>query len=151
MLYLQPKNFSRKTYTDCSWNATIVKHWKNCFQTKKSCLYWTKYNGRRKVCLNFQSDTHKLKFVVNRYRNSLYLTDNEVNLNFTEDQPLLPKRFYPLSFIAILYKQFVVLDETTVHIQNKLRQERMLFSSRAFAYCIRDLKCLLNVIVFAKT
>ena len=24
-----------------------------------SCLYWTIYNGRRKVCVNFQTDTHK--------------------------------------------------------------------------------------------
>ena len=29
-----------------------------------SCLKWTIYNGRRKVCLNFQTDMDKLNIVV---------------------------------------------------------------------------------------
>ena len=29
-----------------------------------SCLNWTKYNGRRKVSVNFQTDTEKLNIVV---------------------------------------------------------------------------------------
>ena len=36
-----------------------------------SCLKWTIYNGRRKVCVNFQTDTDKLNIVVFCYRNSL--------------------------------------------------------------------------------
>ena len=44
----------------------------------------TIYNGRRKVCVNFQTDTDKLNFVLYRYRNSLYLKDNEVDLKMTE-------------------------------------------------------------------
>ena len=28
-----------------------------------SCLKWTKYNGRRNVCVNFQTDTDKLNIV----------------------------------------------------------------------------------------
>ena len=28
------------------------------------CLKWTIYNGRRKVCVNFQTDTDKLNIVV---------------------------------------------------------------------------------------
>ena len=32
-----------------------------------SCLNWTTYNGRRKVCVNFQTDTNKLNTVVYRY------------------------------------------------------------------------------------
>ena len=36
-----------------------------------SCLKWTKYNGRRKVFVNFQTDTYKLNFAVYRYRNNL--------------------------------------------------------------------------------
>ena len=36
-----------------------------------SCLKWTIYNGRRKVCVNFQTDTDKLNIVVYRYRNNL--------------------------------------------------------------------------------
>ena len=29
-----------------------------------SCLKWTIYNARRKVCINFQTDTEKLNIVV---------------------------------------------------------------------------------------
>ena len=36
-----------------------------------SCLKWTIHNGRRKVCVNFQTDTDKLNIVVYRYRNNL--------------------------------------------------------------------------------
>ena len=32
-----------------------------------SCLKWTIYNGKRKVCVNFQNDTDKLNIVVYRY------------------------------------------------------------------------------------
>ena len=32
-----------------------------------SCLKWTIYNGRRKVCINFQTDIHKVNIVVCRY------------------------------------------------------------------------------------
>ena len=38
-----------------------------------SCLKWTIYNSRRKVCINFQTDTHKVNIVVYRYRNNTYL------------------------------------------------------------------------------
>ena len=37
---------------------------------KMSCLKWTIYNGRRKMCVNFQTDTDKLNIVVYRYRNN---------------------------------------------------------------------------------
>ena len=49
-----------------------------------SCLQWTIYNGRRKVCVNFQSDRDKLNSVVYRYRNILYLKDKDVDGNLTE-------------------------------------------------------------------
>ena len=64
---------------------------------EKSCLKWTKYNGRRKVCVNFQTDTDKLNIVVYRYRNILYLKDNELDLKLTEYQSLLAKRVYLLN------------------------------------------------------
>ena len=80
-----------------------------------SCLKWTIYIGRRKVCVNFHTDTDKLNIVVYRYRNNLYLKDNEVDLKLTEYQSLLVKRIYLLSYIDILYKRCIVLDETTVH------------------------------------
>ena len=31
-----------------------------------SCFKWTIYNGRRKVCINFQTDTDKVNIVVYR-------------------------------------------------------------------------------------
>ena len=50
-----------------------------------SCLKWTIYNGR-KVCVNFQTDTDNLNYVVYRYRNSLYLKDSKVGLKKKEYQ-----------------------------------------------------------------
>ena len=79
------------------------------------CLKWTIYNGRRKVCVNFQTDTDKLNIVVYRYRNNLYLKDNELDLKLTEYQSLLAKRVYRWSYIDIFYKRCLLLDETTVH------------------------------------
>ena len=58
---------------------------------KTSCLKWTINNGRRKVCVNFQTDTDKLNIIVYRYRNNSYLEDNEVSLNFSEYVSLLAK------------------------------------------------------------
>ena len=51
-----------------------------------SRLKLTINNGRRKVCVNFWTDADKLNIVVYRYRNSLYLKDNGVDLKMTEDQ-----------------------------------------------------------------
>ena len=103
-----------------------------------SCLKLTIYNGRRKVCVNFQTDTDDLNIVVYRYRNNLYHKDNEVDLKLTEYQSLLAERVYLLSYIDIFYQRCIVLDETTVHNWNKLWQEWMFFSSWAFSDCTRD-------------
>ena len=65
--------------------------------------------------MNFQTDTDNLNRAVYRYRNILYLKDNEVDLKLTEYQSLLAKRIYLLSYIDIFYKRCIVLDETTVH------------------------------------
>ena len=92
-----------------------------------SGLKWTIYNGRRKVCVNFQSDTYKLNNVVYRHRNNLYLEDNEMDLKLTEYQSLLAKRVYLLSYIDIFNKRCIVLDKTTVHSWNKLCHEWMFF------------------------
>ena len=80
-----------------------------------SCLKWTIYNGRRKVCINFQTDTDKMNIVVYRYRNNTYLKDTERELKLTEYKKLLAKRVYLLSYIDIFYQRCIVLDETTVH------------------------------------
>ena len=80
-----------------------------------SCLKWTIYNGRRKVCINFQTDTDKVNIVVYRYRVNTYLKNTETDLKLTEYKKLLAKRVYFLSYIDISYKRCFVLDETTVH------------------------------------
>ena len=82
---------------------------------ENSCLKWTIYNGSRKVCINFQTDTVKVNIVVYRYRNSTYLKDTETVLKLTEYKQLLAKRVYLLSYIDIFYKRCIVLDETTAH------------------------------------
>ena len=79
------------------------------------CLKWTIYNGRRKVCINFQTDTDKVNIVVYRYRISTYLKDTEIDIKLTEYKKLLAKRVYLLSYIEIFYKRCIVLDETNVH------------------------------------
>ena len=80
-----------------------------------SCLKWTIYNGRRKVCINFQTDTDKVNIVVYRYRNNTYLKDIEMDLKLTEYKKLLAKRVHLLSYVDIFYKRCIVLDETTVY------------------------------------
>ena len=52
---------------------------------ERSRLKWTIYNGRRRVCVNFQTDTDKVNIVVYRYQKSLYLKGNEVDLKMTEN------------------------------------------------------------------
>ena len=59
---------------------------------KISCLKWTKYNGRRKLSVNFQTDTEELNIVVYHYRKNLYLKDNEVMLKLSEDESLFCKK-----------------------------------------------------------
>ena len=80
-----------------------------------SCLKWTIYNGRRKVCINFQTDTDKVNIVIYRYRSNTYLKDTEMELKLSEYKKLLAKHVYLLSYIDIFYKRCIVLDETTVH------------------------------------
>ena len=80
-----------------------------------SCLKWTIYNGRRKVCINFETDTDKVNIVVNRYRNTTYLKDTEMDCKLSEYKMLLAKRVYLLSYIDIFYKRCIVFDETTVY------------------------------------
>ena len=78
------------------------------------CLKWTIYNGRRIIWINFQTDADKVNIVVYHYRNNTYLKDTEMDLKLTENKKLLAKRVYLLSYIDILYKRCIVLDETAV-------------------------------------
>ena len=75
-----------------------------------SFLKWTIYNGRRKVCINIQTDTDKVNIVVYRY-----LKDTCMDLKLTEYKKVLATRVYRLSYIDIFYKRCIVLDEATVH------------------------------------
>ena len=50
-----------------------------------SYLNWTIFNGRRKVCINVQTDTDKVNIVLYRcYQNNTYLKDPELVLKLTE-------------------------------------------------------------------
>ena len=80
-----------------------------------SCFKWTIYNGRRKVCINFHTDTDNVNIVVYHYRNMTYLKDTEMDLKLTEYKKLLAKRVYLLNYTDIFHKRCVVLEETTVH------------------------------------
>ena len=54
-----------------------------------SCLKWTIYNGRRKICVGFQTDTDKVDIVVYRYCNYTYLRDTEIEAKLAEYKTLL--------------------------------------------------------------
>ena len=73
-----------------------------------------KYNSRRKVCVHFKTETDTLIIVVYRYRNNLYLKNNENDLKLTEHHTLLANRVHLLSYIDVIFKRRFVLDETTV-------------------------------------
>ena len=60
---------------------------------ESSCLKWTVYNGSRKVCTNYQTDTEKVNIVVYHYRNNMYLKDSEMELKKTEYKSFLLSAF----------------------------------------------------------
>ena len=91
-----------------------------------SCLKWTIYKGRSKVCIGFKIDMDKLNIVVYRYRNNTYVKDTELELKLTDYEKLLSKRVYLFSYIEVFFRRCIVLDETTVHNQNNFHQEWML-------------------------
>ena len=80
-----------------------------------SCLKWTIYNERRKVCISFKTDVDKLNIVVYRYRNNTYVKDTEIELKVTEYEKLLSKGVYQLSYIDVFFKLCIVLGEKSVH------------------------------------
>ena len=80
-----------------------------------SCPKWTIYNGRRIICVGFQTDRDKVDIVVYRYRNNTYLEDTEIELNLAEYKTLLAKRLYLLGYLGTFYKRCIVLAESTIH------------------------------------
>ena len=57
--------------------------------------------GEKYVWTNFQTDADKLNIAVYRYRNNLYLNNNEVDVKLTEYKSLLAKRIHLMSYIDI--------------------------------------------------
>ena len=57
------------------------------------CLKWTIYNGRRKLCINIQTDTDKVNIVVYRYRNNTYRKDTEMDLSRLNTKTFLLRAF----------------------------------------------------------
>ena len=120
MLNLDVKTLPKKKTLTLVETQLIPDIEKTDSKDEISCLKWTIYNGRRNVCINFQTDTDKVNIVVYRYRNITYLKDTEMHLKLTEYKKFLAKRVYLLSYIDIFYKRCIALDETTVHNENKL-------------------------------
>ena len=112
---LQSKDFPKKNTLPLVETKQLPDIEKADSRDEISCPKWTIYNGRRKICINFQTDTDKVNIVVYRYRNNTYLEDTEMDLKLTEPKNLLAKRVYLLSYIDVFYKRCIVLDETTIH------------------------------------
>ena len=80
-----------------------------------SCLKWSFYNGRRKVCINFQTDTDKMNIVVYCYRNNTYLKDTEMELNLTEYKKLWLTAFTSSTSGALYWmKQLFIIKTNSV-------------------------------------
>ena len=77
MLNLEVKILPKKTTLTLVETQQLADIDKVDSKHEISCLKWTIYSGRRKVCINFQTDTVKVKIVVYRYRNNTYLKDTE--------------------------------------------------------------------------
>ena len=139
MLNLKVKTLPKKNYANSGRNPAITRLEIEKADSKDefSCLKWTIYNGMRKVCINFQTDTDEVNIVVYRYPNITYLKDTGMDLKLTEYKKFRAKRVYLLSYNDIFYKRCNALDETTVHNYDKLCQERMFFKLE-FPDCTRD-------------
>ena len=116
-----------------------------------SCQGWAKYNVRKKVCVDFKTDSDKMNIVVYSYRNNLYLKNNKIDLKLTEYWKILTKQVYFLSFIDISFKKSFVLGKTTVSMWTKLHQEWTYSFYWAFHDLSPDRNCHLNTKMFTKT
>ena len=80
-----------------------------------SCLRWIIFNGRRKICVFYKSDTDYVAITVYRYRNNMYMKDSDIELKSTEYNTLLEKKKYLLSYLETFSKKFIVVEESTHH------------------------------------
>ena len=101
MLNLKVKTLPKKITLTLVETQQLPDIEKSDSRDENSCLKRTIYIGRRKVCINFQTDTDKVNIVVYRYRNDTYLKDTEFDIKLTEYRKLLAKRVYLLSYIDI--------------------------------------------------
>ena len=114
VVFTTPKNFSKNFTLTVVEKQQLQNIEKTDSKEEFSGLKGIIYNGRRKVCVNFQTDTDKLNIVVYRYRKGLFIRNHVKDLKLTEYQSLLAKRVYLLSYIVIFYKRCIVLVETAV-------------------------------------
>ena len=75
----KPKNSPEKTTLILVATQQLPDNEKVDSKDGNSDLKWTIYNARRKVFINFQTDTDKVNIVVYRYRNNTYLKDTEMD------------------------------------------------------------------------
>ena len=80
-----------------------------------SWLKWRIYNGRRKICINFQTDADKVNIVVYRYRKNTYLKHTEMGLKLTGYQKLRAK------LVKLVHKVIDVVDRPNGSICVTLR------------------------------
>ena len=90
-MYLTPKTSPKKLALTVVEMQKLADIENTNSKEEVSCLKFSIYNGRRKVWVNFQTDTDQLNIVMCRYRHSLSLKDNEDIPKLTEYQPLLAK------------------------------------------------------------
>ena len=109
-----PKTFPKKFTSSLVEMQQLPEVEKLDSKNEFSCLKWTIYNGRRNVCLKFKTDMDKLNNVVYTYRNNTNVNDSEMELKLTEYEKLFSKRVYLLSYIDVLFKRCILLDEATV-------------------------------------
>ena len=87
---------------------------KTAFKKNFSCLKRTVYKDEKSKC-DSQDWYRKLNDVVCHYWNSLNPKGNAIDLKLTEQQMLLAKRGYLVSYIDIFFQQSAVLDETPAY------------------------------------
>ena len=92
-LTIKPKDFPGKIRLTLVETQQLPDFEKVDPKNEISCLKWTIYNGRRKVCINFPTDTDKVNVVAYRYRNNTYLKDAEMDLKLTEYKSFMLSEF----------------------------------------------------------
>ena len=88
-----------------------------------ACLIWTIYIGKRKLCVNYKTDSDKLYIVINRYRNNIYLKVVKMEMKMTGYDKTLVKKEYLLSYLDLFFKRCIILNETSIDKWNKFHRK----------------------------